>query len=544
MSDEKREPLASPAQSETPGMLENSMRENRETPQASGSHTPDRLEKATSYKTSMYASGESDEPVVPAKRLNKEEQSLAESVEGSGSTKGNTDEAFTRRTQGRERVSQGLGGVREAARRDKKQKFTALLHHVTTGLLRDSYDSLKRTAAPGVDGVTWQQYGEGLEVRLQDLHDRIHSGAYRAQPSRRTYIPKADGRQRPLGIAALEDKIVQQAVVTVLNQIYEEDFLGFSYGFRPGRGQHDALDALTVGLRRKKVNWVLDLDVRGFFDNVSHEWLVKFVEHRVADRRAIRLIQKWLKAGVTEEGEWKETEVGTPQGAVVSPLLANIYLHYVFDLWVNQWRRKWAGGDMIVVRYADDAVLGFQHRKDAEAFLEQLRERMRKFGLELHPEKTRMIEFGRFAEDNRKRRREGKPETFDFLGFTHICGKTRKGNWFTVRRQTIKKRLRGKLQEIRQELRKRLHESIAETGKWLRSVVQGYLNYHAVPGNFAALQTFRREVARAWLEALRRRSQRHRLPWEKFNSIIDRYLPLPRILQPEPGTRFDAKHPR
>jgi RNA-directed DNA polymerase len=543
MSDEKREPLASPAQSETPGMLENSMRENRETPQVSGSNTPDRLEKATSYKTSMYASGESDEPVVPAKRLNKEEQSLAESVEGSGSTKGNTDEAFTRRTQGRERVSQGLGGVREAARRDKKQKFTALLHHVTTGLLRDSYDSLKRTAAPGVDGMTWQQYGEGLEGRLQDLHDRIHSGAYRAQPSRRTYIPKADGRQRPLGIAALEDKIVQQAVVTVLNQIYEEDFLGFSYGFRPGRGQHDALDALTVGLRRKKVNWVLDLDVRGFFDNVSHEWLVKFVEHRVADRRIIRLIQKWLKAGVTEEGEWKETEVGTPQGAVASPLLANIYLHYVFDLWVNQWRRKSAHGDMIVVRYADDAVLGFQHRKDAEAFLEQLRERMRKFGLELHPEKTRMIEFGRFAED-RKRRREGKPETFDFLGFTHICGKTRKGNWFTVRRQTIKKRLRGTLQEIRQELRKRWHERIAETGKWLRSVVQGYLTYHAVPGNFAALQTFRREVARMWLEALRRRSQRDRLPWEKFSSIIDRYLPLPRILQPEPGARFDAKHPR
>jgi RNA-directed DNA polymerase len=544
MSDEKREPLASPAQSETPGMLENSMRENRETPQVSGSNTPDRLEKATSYKTSMYASGESDEPVVPAKRLNKEEQSLAESVEGSGSTKGNTDEAFTRRTQGRERVSQGLGGVREAARRDKKQKFTALLHHVTTGLLRDSYDSLKRTAAPGVDGMTWQQYGEGLEGRLQDLHDRIHSGAYRAQPSRRTYIPKADGRQRPLGIAALEDKIVQQAVVTVLHQIYEEDFLGFSYGFRPGRGQHDALDALTVGLRRKKVNWVLDLDVRGFFDNVSHEWLVKFVEHRVADRRIIRLIQKWLKAGVTEEGEWKETEVGTPQGAVASPLLANIYLHYVFDLWVNQWRRKSAHGDMIVVRYADDAVLGFQHRKDAEAFLEQLRERMRKFGLELHPEKTRMIEFGRFAEDNRKRRREGKPETFDFLGFTHICGKTRKGNWFTVRRQTIKKRLRGTLQEIRQELRKRWHERIAETGKWLRSVVQGYLTYHAVPGNFAALQTFRREVARMWLEALRRRSQRDRLPWEKFSSIIDRYLPLPRILQPEPGARFDAKHPR
>lgn len=319
MGDDKRESFMNPAQSETPGMPGNFMRENRETPLASGGNTPDRLEKATSYTTSMHAGGESDERVVPAKRSNNEEQSLAESVEGSRSTKGNTEETRTYRTQGRESVSQGLGGVRETAREDKKRKFTALLHHVTAGLLRDSYYSLKRAAAPGVDGVTWEQYGEGLEERLQNLHDRIHGGAYRAQPSRRTYIPKADGRQRPLGIAALEDKIVQQAVVTVLNEIYEEDFLGFSYGFRPGRSQHDALDALTVGLRRKKVNWVLDLDVRGFFDNVSHEWLVKFVEHRIADRRIIRLIRKWLKAGVSEEGEWTETQVGTPQGAVVTP---------------------------------------------------------------------------------------------------------------------------------------------------------------------------------------------------------------------------------
>jgi group II intron reverse transcriptase/maturase len=544
MDDDKREPTMNPAQSETPGMSGNSTRENRETPSASGSSTPDRLEKATSYTTSTNAGGESDEQVVPAKRSNNGERSSAESVEGSCSTKGNTEEAHTCRTQGREHVSQGLGGVREAARRDKKQRFTALLHHVTVDLLRDSYYTLKRQAAPGVDGVTWQQYGEGVEERLNDLHDRVHRGAYRAQPSRRTYIPKADGRKRPLGIAALEDKIVQQAVVTVLNQIYEEDFLGFSYGFRPGRKQHDALDALAVGLRRKKVNWILDIDVRGFFDNVSHEWLVKFVEHRIADRRILRLIQKWLKAGVSEEGEWKETKVGTPQGGVASPLLANIYLHYVFDLWVNQWRQKWAQGDMIVVRYADDAVLGFEHRKEAEAFLEQLGERMQKFGLELHPEKTRLIEFGRFAEEKRKRRGEGKPETFDFLGFTHICGKTRKGGWFQIRRQTIKKRLRSKLQAVRQELRKRWHERIAETGKWLRSVVQGYLNYHAVPGNFRALQTFRREVARAWLEALRRRSQRHRLPWERFRSILDRYLPSPRILHPEPGVRFDAMHPR
>jgi RNA-directed DNA polymerase len=533
-----------PAQSESPGTSGNSMRENRETPSATGSSEPVRLEKATSYTSSMNAGGESDEQVVPAKLPNNGEQPPAEGVEGSCSTKGNTEEAHTNRTQSREHVSQGLGGVREAARRDKKQRFTALLHHVTVELLQSSYQALKKQAAAGVDGVTWSEYGEGIEQKLQELYDRIHRGSYRAQPSRRTYIPKADGRQRPLGIAALEDKIVQQAVVTVLNAIYEEDFLGFSYGFRPGRSQHDALDALTVGLRRRKVNWILDMDIRGFFDNLSHEWLVQFVEHRIADRRIVRLIQKWLKAGVSEEGEWKETKEGTPQGAVVSPLLANIYLHYVFDLWVRQWRRKTAKGDMIVVRYADDAVLGFEHRKEAEEFLEQLRERLRKFGLELHTEKTRLIEFGRFAEENRKRGGGRKPETFDFLGFTHICGKARKGGWFVVKRRTVKKRLRSKLQAVRQQLRQRWHDRIAATGTWLRSVVQGYFNYHAVPGNFVALQTFRREVARAWLEALRRRSQRHKLPWGRFGSILDRYLPLPRILHPPPVVRFDAMHPR
>lgn len=543
MGDDNREPAMNPAQSETPSMSGNSTRENREAPLVSGSR-PDRLEKVTSSTTSMNAGGESDEQVVPGRRSNKGEQTPAESDEGSCSTKGNTEETSTLRTQSRGGVSQGLRGVREAARRDKKQKFTALMHHVTRELLMESYNSLKRKAAPGVDGVTWRQYGEGLEERIGDLHERIQRGAYRAQPSRRTYIPKADGRQRPLGIAALEDKIVQQAVVTVLNEIYEEDFLGFSYGFRPGRKQHDALDALWVGLRRRRVNWVLDLDVRGFFDNVSHEWLMKFIEHRIADRRIQRVIQKWLTAGVSEDGEWTETKVGTPQGAVVSPLLANIYLHYVFDLWVKQWRRKTARGEVIVVRYADDAVLGFERRKEAEEFLEQLRERMQKFGLELHPEKTRLIEFGRFAEEDRKRRGEGKPETFDFLGFTHSCGKTRKGGWFTIRRQTAKKRLRSKLQAVKQELRKRWHERVVENGKWLRSVVQGYFNYHAVPGNFVALRVFRREVARMWLAALRRRSQRDRYCWERFRPIVDQYLPLPRILHSMPGDRFDAMHPR
>ena len=491
----------------------------------------------------MNASGESDRLIVPAKHSNKGEQSPAESVEGSSLTKGNIGGSNTSRTQSREIVSRGLTGVREAARKDKKRKFTSLLHHVTIGLLRDGYYSLKRRAAPGVDGVTWQQYGEGVEERLVDLHDRVHRGAYRAQPSRRQYIPKADGRQRPLGIATLEDKIVQQAVGTVLNAIYEEDFQGFSYGFRPGRSQHDALDALAVGIKRRKVSWVLDLDIRGFFDNVSHEWLEKFVEHRIADRRIHRLIQKWLKAGVSEEGEWTETKVGTPQGSVISPLLANIYLHYVFDLWVKQWRKS-ARGEVIVVRYADDVVLGFQSRTEANAFLEQVRERMGKFGLELHPEKTRLIEFGRFAKTNREQRGESKPETFDFLGFTHMCGRPRTGEWFVLRRQTVKKRLRDKLREIRQELLKRRHEPTSRIGTWLRSVVQGYFNYHAIPGNFRALQMFRRIVACSWLHALRRRSQRHNMTWERFSPIIERYLPTPRILHPYPEARFDAKYPR
>ena len=347
------------------------------------------------------------------------------------------------------RVSHGWASVRKAAREHKEMRFTALLHHLTVDLLRESFYSLKKRAAPGVDGVTWQEYEFGLENRLTDLHGRVHRGAYRAQPSRRVYIQKEDGRQRPLGVAALEDKIVQQAVATILNQIYEEDFLGFSYGFRPGRSQHQALDALSYALLKKKVNYVLDADICGFFDNLDKSWLVKFIEHRVADPRVLRLIQKWLRAGVLEEGKWSEPQTGTPQGSVISPLLANVYLHYSFDLWVNVWRSKWAQGEVVVIRYADDVILGFQYRTDADRFLESLRERLAKFGLELHPDKTRRIEFGRFAEENRKRRGEGKPETFDFLGFKHISGKNGIGR-FTVRRTTIRKRMRAKLQELKQ----------------------------------------------------------------------------------------------
>jgi len=474
---------------------------------------------------------------------NNDGRTWAESGEGRPLIKENLPPPHTQPTQSGVRVSQGLAGVRKAAKEHKEMKFTALLHHLTVDLLRESFYALERKAAPGVDGVTWQEYEAGLEGRLNDLHSRVLRGAYRASPSRRVYIPKADGRQRPLGVAALEDKIVQQAVVTILNAIYEEDFLGFSYGFRPGHSQHQALDALSYALTQKRVNYVLDADIRGFFDNISHAGMLQFVAHRIADRRILRLIQKWLKAGVLEEGAWSETEMGTPQGAVISPLLANIYLHYAFDLWVQAWRKKRAPGDVIVVRYADDIVLGFQDPAEADRFREDFRARLAKFELELHPEKTRRIEFGRYAELNRKRRGEGKPETFDFLGFTHISGKNRRG-FFTVKRRTIAKRLRAKLQEIKQQLQRRRHDPVAQTGEWLRSVVQGYFNYHAVPGNLDSLGTFRERLKRLWREQLLKRSQRHRRRPSRLAHLADRFLPRPRVLHPWPSQRFAASHPR
>jgi group II intron reverse transcriptase/maturase len=440
-------------------------------------------------------------------------------------------------------MSQGLDGVRKAAKERRQERFTSLLHHLDIGLLRDSFYALKRKAAPGVDGVRWEEYETGLEGQLIDLHGRVHRGAYRAQPSRRVYIPKADGRQRPLGIAALEDKIVQQAVVTILNQIYEVDFKGFSYGFRPGRSPHQALDALTVGIQCKKVNWILDADVLGFFDNVSHEWALKFIEHRVADRRILRLIQKWLKAGVSEDGQWSETNKGTPQGSVASPLIANVYLHYTFDLWADAWRRKVAKGDVVIVRYADDLVMGFQQRADAVRFLEEFEERLAKFGLALNPDKTRLIEFGRYAARNRKQCGEGKPETFNFLGFTHFCGQRHKTETFTVWRITAKKRMAAKLKAIKAELQRRKHDRTSQVGVWLRSVVTGYYQYHAVPGNIDQLRIFRRRVSRLWRNVLVRRSQRARKKWERFTPILERWVPPPSVLHPYPDARFYATHP-
>ena len=498
-----------------------------------------------SSKTHMHGDGESHNGIIPRKRSNAGRGGPKEIVEERPLTKENAEEPNPCRTQSRESGPSGLDRVRQAAKGDKQMRFTGLLHHLTIDLLRDSYYRLQRQAAAGVDGMKWEAYGgDGLEERLADLHGRIHRGGYHAKPSRRVWIPKADGRQRPLGIAALEDKIVQTAVVQVLNPIWEEDFLGFSYGFRPGRSQHDALDALYVGITSKKVNYVLDLDIRSFFDKVGHDHLEKFIRHRIGDERMVRLILKWVRAGVMEDGQWYETKEGTPQGAVVSPVLANLYLHYVLDVWVEAWRQKVARGDVIAVRYADDAVLGFQDREEAEKFLVALQGRVRKFGLELHPEKTRLMEFGRYAAERRARRGEGKPETFNFLGFTHICGKNHKTGYFMVLRKTIGKRMAAKLKEIRQQLRVRLHQSTQSTVGWLQSVVRGYFQYHAVPRNEERLKAFRCEVLRLWWQQLRRRSQRTRWTWKRFWEKLGSLLPEVEIVHPYPEVRFASKHTR
>jgi RNA-directed DNA polymerase len=543
----RREPSGNAAESQTLSTCGNSMRENRETPAipvaGGGAGRP---EKALRLTSGMHVAGESDDSIVPTKRANKAGlPTAAESVEGRGSVKGNVFAVDRVPDSVPDQRVARLEGVRQVARRDKKVRFTALLHHVTPELLWTSFHQLKREACPGVDDVTWQEYGDGgLASRLADLHDRVHRGTYRAKPSKRAWILKADGRPRPLGIASLEDKIVQHAIKTVLECIYEEDFVGFSYGYRPGRHPHKALDALWVGLTQRKVSWVLDADVCGFFDAIDHKWLMKFVEHRIADRRILRLIRKWLRAGVSEDGKWSKTVVGTPQGSVISPLLANVYLHYVFDLWAQHWRKHHAQGDVIIVRYADDFVMGFQHRSDAERCLRELRERFAKFGLAWHPDKTRLIEFGRFAAERRGKRGLGKPETFIFLGFTHQCAKTRRGT-FTIKRTSAAKRMRSKLHEIKTRLLGFMHTAVAAVGKWLRAVVQGWFNYHAVPGNRTCLDQFRTQIGRHWLAVLRRRSQKgRRWPWERMSRLIRRWLPSARILHPYPNQRLTVAYPR
>ena len=491
----------------------------------------------------MNGHEKSDSGIVAVKPTNKAGRPAAELGEPRPGTKGNAEQQRMHRTQSRVRMSQSLDRVRKAARLRKKDRFTALFHYINVETLRTAFYALRRKAAPGVDGMTWQDYEADLEPRLKDLHERVHRGAYRPQPSRRTYIPKADGKQRPLAIAALEDKIVQGATVMVLNAIYEGDFCGFSYGFRPGRGPHDALDALCVAIDQRKVNWIIDADIQNFFGAVSQEWLVRFVEHRIGDKRIIRLIQKWLKAGILEDGIVTVDDRGTGQGSVISPLLANIYLHYVFDLWAERWRRREATGDMIIVRYADDIVVGFQHEADGQRFLSMMRDRLQEFALQLHPDKTRLIEFGRYAAQTRQRKGLGKPETFNFLGFTHICGKTRQGR-FQILRKSRRDRRMAKLKEIKNELRRRMHRPIPEQGRWLKQVLMGYYAYHAVPTNYRSLGAFRDHIIRLWAQTLRRRSQRHRLIWERMIRLANDWLPRPRILHPRPRIRFAVKHPR
>src|SRR5882724_4557550 len=493
----------------------------------------------------MNGSRKSDRPITVTKLANNNGAAqkghavpAAERVEQRGLAEGKPLRQNTNRAQDRVIVQSALERIRQAAVKDKRAKFTSLMHHIyNRSMLREVFYELKRDAAPGVDGETWRQYREQLERNLTELAGRLRRGAYRAKAVLRRFIAKDDGRLRPLGVTALEDKLVQRATVTVLNAIYETDFLGFSYGYRPGKGQHQALDALYTGLLARKVNWVLDGDLSSFFDGLNHEWLIKFIEHRIADQRVVRLIRKWLKAGVLEEGQWMCSEEGTPQGGSASPLLANIYLHYVFDLWVQHWRKTKATGDVIVVRWADDFVVGFQHQSDAVRFHQELAARFANFKLELHPEKTRVIEFGRYAAKERKRRGQGKPETFNFLGFTHICGQQRKGK-FTVLRRTMSKRKRAKLKAVKTELRKRMHDGVAEVGKWPRSVVVGHNRYYGVPTNLPSLGSFRYHVGRYWYRTLRRRSQKTRLTWERMFRLFDRWLPWPQLYHPYPLRRF------
>ena len=532
--------MSDPAQSETSGMCGNSMRENREIPcPPCEDGMRGRTGKNYDRTPVMNGCGKSDSPIIPTKPPNK--AVAAEEAEGRGLGKGNVDQQNTPRTQSRDKdVSSALVRVREAAKKDKRARFTALLHHVTIDRLREAFHGIRKNASAGVDGVTWREYEEDLESNLEDLHSRVHRGAYRAQPSRRSYIPKEDGRRRALGIAAMEDKIVQRAVVEVLNAIYETDFLGFSYGFRPGRRPHEALDALVAAIQFKKVSWVLDADIRGFFDAIDHEWMMKFLGHRIGDKRILRLIRKWLKAGVIEDSQWRASEEGAPQGASISPLLSNVYLHYVLDLWVQRWRTRYTQGDIIIVRWADDFVLGFQYQADAKRFLEELHARFSKFSLELHPDKTRLIRFGRFARRDSKRldgRR--KPETFNFLGFTHCCG-VRPSGKFMIIRKSIRKRFVSKLREIHRELRARMHQEVGEQGKWLQAVVRGYFAYHAVPCNWERIGTFRTQIARLWYKILRRRSQKTPLTWDKMNKLVVQWLPPARILHPWPEQRFLA----
>ncbi len=483
---------------------------------------------------------ESDSLILSEKPLNKigDNKPMAEEVEKRRLAERNPSRRNRSQTQSWITLPSELERIRHAAKRNRKDQFTSLWHHVYDIMrLRKSFLKLKRKSVAGIDGKTWKEYGTNIEENLKVLSERLRKGTYRALAVKRIYIPKGNGKQRPIGIPALEDKIVQRATVEMLNAIYEVDFLGFSYGFRPERNQHNALDAVVEAIEGRKVNWVLDVDIRGFFDTIDHEWLIRFVKHRIKDKRVIRHIKKWLNAGIMEDGDWCKAEEGTPQGGSISPLLSNIYLHYVFDLWASSWRNSKASGDTVMVRFADDMVLGFQYKHEAIHFQEKLRRRFRKFNLEVNTEKTSLIEFGRYAEERREERRKGKPETFNFLGFTHICSKSRLGK-FTVLRKTSVKKMRNKLAEIKKTMRARMHMSIADMGKWLKSVIVGHCRYYGVPWNGKSLTRFRSEIVRMWCMSLRRRSQKHRITWERMNRIAKKWLPCSFICHPYPLERM------
>jgi RNA-directed DNA polymerase len=452
-------------------------------------------------------------------------------VEGRDQPQGSPRQRAKVRTQSRPALQPNLARVNEAAQRDKRTQFTALLHHVDFAALLRAFRRLKRAASPGVDGETVASYERNLRDNLHDLCKRVHTGRYRPWPVRRAYIPKPDGGQRPLGVPALEDKIVQGAVAEVLSAVYEVDFLGFSYGFRPGRGPHQALAALHTALMTQCVNWVLDADIRKFFDSVDHEWLLRMVAHRIADPRILRLISQWLKAGVLESGEWCETVEGTPQGSGISPLLANVFLHYALDLWVHQWRQRHARGRVIVVRYADDFVMGFQYESDARRMLTELKERLAKFRLALHEDKTRLIEFGRLPSLRRAKRDERRCTTFAFLGFVHYCSWTRDGR-FVVKRKTQGKRMARKLQALRQEARRRMHAAMSDQQRWLSQVLRGHYAYYGLPSNYRAMQLFYNHVRWLWYRVLQRRSQRGS-KWRDITALLNQFpLPRPRITHP------------
>lgn len=538
---------AQPGGVEEPGMCVRSLNGNREIssnrPTAAGAVRGSVPGRRSKPKPVMHGLEKSDSAIVAVKPANKGARASAERVEPRAGTKENAQEPRTRRTQSRCSVSPGLERVRQVARQRKKERFTALLHHVDEALLEWAYRELNSKAAAGVDGVTWREWGQELHSNVRRLHQRVRQGSYRALPVRRSYIDKGGGQKRPLGVTALEDKVVQRALVEVLNAVYEADFVGLSYGFRPGRGPHDALDAVCVGIGSEGVNWILDADIRSYFDTINQQWLIKMVEHRIGDKRVTRLIRRWLRAGVLEQGQYSVSEQGTPQGAVISPLLANVFLHYVYDLWAVQWRRQKAKGRMITVRYADDLVAGFELEADAQAFWDALRARLQQYGLQLHEEKTRVVEFGRNAEKRRRDCGLGKPETFKFLGFEFICGRSRRGN-FLLKRKSRADRMRKKLKDIKAELRTRMHDPVKDQGRWLGMVVRGYNAYHAVPTNISSLSTFRHHVIQLWRRSLRRRSQKGYVTWTRMDRLSAQWLPLPRILHPWPEQRFAVTHPR